>query len=748
MTPAPGDVTLIQSTTSTRYHTPSFARTTLASAALLVLGFGASGLVEAQTSTEPAKASGTDVQRVEVTASKRKQLQSDVAGTVTAVDGGRLERLGSTDFEDVMKLTPGVQFNKGPADASLLSIRGIGTNTNAANQGFTQAPTGVYIEDVPFTDPFLFVSLPDLAPFDLERVEVLRGPQGALYGSSSLGGAIRYLVNKPNLREREGSVLASFMSVSGGGTGWSTAAMANLPMIDGKAGLRVVVNSRKDPGFIDNLGTGVMNSNSNRADGGRLIFTYRPNADFDVTAMYMRQKSEQADGSGISPFNYQTGTGYVRSFDRLEVRTAFPQVFDSAFDLGSVQLNANLGGLRLTSLTGYQTKSRLAREDFSRDFFDPAFLGDRWTSDTSAETRTLTQEFRLAPVSPGAVNWLVGAFWMDGELRRDQKIYFEPRGAAADLRFRRNLKATESALFGDAEFKLNDRLTAGVGVRFYRTSLDNERVVGVPDAGTATPYSSQENGNTPKASLRYAFDPTLSAYVLASRGYRFGGISNLGSNPVGRPYKSDSIWNYEAGVRWAPNPALTLDVSLFRIDWKDVQLSQLYLDPILNRSFLVTGNIGQARSQGLELASVWKPSSSLSLRSALAYTDATTTGGITIGGTQVASGTRLPGTAKLQGTVDATLNFAGPMSSSGRFSTVLAYTGARNAQIDSDVTLSAYSTVDLRLAFAWTNVEVSAFVNNAANKLGTSGAVDYFTTYTEFYPVRPRTFGVSMRYDF
>ncbi|OYU74635.1 MAG: hypothetical protein CFE32_17135, partial [Alphaproteobacteria bacterium PA3] len=108
---------------------------------------------------------GDEVQRVEVTAGKRKQLQSDVAGTVTAVDGAKLERLGSTDNEDVMKLTPGVQFNKGAADASLLSIRGIGTNTNAGNQGFTQAPTGIYIEDVPFTDPFAFVSIPDLSPF-------------------------------------------------------------------------------------------------------------------------------------------------------------------------------------------------------------------------------------------------------------------------------------------------------------------------------------------------------------------------------------------------------------------------------------------------------------------------------------------------------------------------------------------------------------------------------------------------------
>lgn len=728
-----------------RRHAPLPNRTVLAAAVLLLLG---NGLAFAQSNVAAANGSNEVLQRVEVTASKRKQLRSDVAGTVTALDGALLERLGAADFEDVMKLTPGVQFNKGPADSSLLSIRGISTNTNAANQGFTQAPTGIYIEDVPFTDPFLFVSLPDLTPFDLERVEVLRGPQGALYGSSSMGGAIRYIVNKPNLKTVEGSVLGTFTSMSGGDSGWSTAAMANLPLSDGKAALRVVLNSRDDPGFIDNLGTGMKNSNSNRSEGGRLIFSYQPNADFDLTAMYMSQKSKQEDGSGISPFDYKTGTGYVKSFGKLQVSTAFPQVFDSKFDLGTVQFNANLGGLRLTSLTASQSKSRLSREDFSRDFFDPSFLGDRWTSDTSAETSTRSQEFRLAPVTPGAFNWLVGAFWMNGELQRDQKIYLEPRGAVPDLRFRRNLKATEKAIFADADFRLTERLTADVGVRLYQTTLQNERVTGTADKGTASPYASSENGNTPKVSLRYAFDPAVAVYALASRGYRFGGISNLGSNPVGRPYKSDSLWNYETGVRWAPSNKLTLEASLFRIDWKDLQLSELYLDPVINRSFLVTGNIGEARSQGLELASVWKPASALTLRGALAYTDASTTGGITLGGAPVASGTRLPGTAKVQTTLDATLNFDGPLGSSGRFSTVLAYTGERKAQIDSTLMLPAYTTLDLRLAFYWSKYEVSLFVNNATNERGISGAADYFSTYTEFYPIRPTSAGVSVRYDF
>ncbi|WP_158080827.1 TonB-dependent receptor [Pelomonas sp. KK5] len=729
-----------------------------ASAALIAIGLLASGAAAfAQSEPAPAdKDAKKDLQtldRVEVTSGKRRQMQSDVAGTVTAISGADIESHGSADIEDLLKLTPGVQYNKGTADGSLISIRGVGTNSNGAAQGFTQSPTGIYIEDVPFTDPFAFVSTPDLAPFDLERVEVLRGPQGALYGSSSLGGAIRYILKKPSTSLTEGSVMAGISSTADGGTGWSTAAMVNIPiaMSTGKAGLRLVLNSRKDAGFIDNLGTGVKDANVIRVDGGRLLFTYALGDDFDATATYLRQHSKQADGPGISPFDYTTGTGYTKNPDqlKLQVRTAVPMAYDSTFDLATVQANLKLGDFRLTSLTGRQTKSRGAREDFSRDFYDPSAPGDKWTSDTFYDSTSTSQEFRLAPVTPGRVNWLVGAFWMSADVKRDQLVYHEPRAAVADLRFRRNGTATEKAAFADAEIKITDRLSADIGARYYKTQLSYDRIVGNTDAdATSTPYASGDSGTTPKVSLRYVIDPSMSVYALASRGYRFGGISNLGSSPQGLPYKSDSLWNYEAGWRWSPSKTASLDVSVFRIDWKDVQLSELYVDPVTTRSFLVTGNVGKARSQGLELAAAWRPFSQFSLKGTFAYTDAVTSGGISIGGTGIPDGTRLPGTAKVQGTLDASTNFEGPWDSSARVSALLAYTGQRKAQIDSDLSLPAYTTLDLRATFSWNSVEFSAFVNNLSNSRGLSSAVDYFTTYTEFYPIRPRSIGVSLRYDY
>lgn len=685
---------------------------------------------------------------VVITASKRAQKLSDLAGTVTAVSGAELEKFGSADAEDLLKLTPGVQFNKSATDGGLISIRGVGTNSNGPSQGFTQSPTGIYIEDVPFTDPFAFVSTPDLGLFDLERVEVLRGPQGALYGSSSLGGAIRYIVNKPNTHLTEGSVLVGASSTTGGGTGWTSSVMANLPLADGKAGLRFVVNARKEAGFIDNLGTGVNDANTVHVDGGRAIFTYKPSDDFDVTATYLTQHSKQDDGPGISPFNYLTGEGYVKAYDQLTVRTAYPMRYDSKFDLATIQANWNIGGYRLTSLSGRQTKSRVAREDFTRDFYTPETLGEKWTSDGFLNSSAKSQELRLTPVSAGRVNWLAGAFWMNAEIQRDQLVYLEPRGAVADLRFRRNGEASERAIFGDAEIKLTDQLIADIGARHYKTELSYDRIVGATGAGDSTPYATGESGTTPKYSLRYVIDSAMSVYALASRGYRFGGISNLGSSPAGLPYKSDSLWNYEAGWRWSPSKTASLDVSVFQIDWSDVQLSELYTDPVTTRSFLVTGNVGKASSQGVELAAGWRPLPSLSLKGALAYTKAVTSGGISLGGTPIAGGTRLPGTAKMQGSFNATQTFDGPWNSGGRLSALVAYTGKRFAQIDSDLVLPAYTTADLRASLSWSGVEVTAYANNAFNARGLSSGVDFPATYTEFYPIRPRTVGFSLRYDF
>jgi iron complex outermembrane recepter protein len=689
-----------------------------------------------------------DIQRVEVTAGKRKQLQSEVAGTVTAISGAKMEQLGTVDAEDLFKLSPGVQFSKDNADGAMISIRGIGTNTVSDNVVFGQSPTGLYIEDVPVTDPYVYISTPDVVPFDLERVEVLRGPQGALYGSASLGGAVRYLYAKPDLRQDAFSVLTGLSSVSHGGSGYNVDTMANLVLSHDVAGLRVVVAKRKDPGYIDNVKTGKNDINANVAESARVILALKPARDLDLTATYSVQQSKQGGDGGVSP-----------SSDELTIAAPTDARILSKFSLTSVQANWEVAGLRLTSLSGYTTKVRNQDNDLSYllvpDFTVYGGVNapgvDRALNVERRDSHAFTQEIRLAPVTPGALSWLVGAFHQRATFFRSELVTLpgadDPENLPDDIYFQtaRHGVATENSVFADLDWKVTPQWSLGAGARYFRTQVDFARSnFGAP----YTEFDSKESGTTPKFSTRYQFTPEVSAYATASRGYRYGGINTVGS----LPYKSDSLWNYETGLRMQPSREVSLDLSVFMLDWKNIQMSTTNTD-----GFVLVTNAAKARSTGFEAALGWRPAQDFSLDASLALTAARLGAEfVSASGRVVASGTELAGVAKVQSSLNATYRFTGPLQSSAAFSTVLQYVGKRQAQIDAGLELPAYTTADLRLALGWSNWELTGFVQNVADRRGQSSAQVNYSSYqnpgainfTEWYPIKPRTIGVSLRYDY
>ena len=744
-----------KSKTQSRAHR-RFVRNWSAFAASAALGLPAWSQTPAAADPAPAASGASnarpapvdDIQRVEVTAGKRKQLQSEIAGTVTAISGAKLEQLGTTDAEDLFKLAPGVQFSKDNADGAMISIRGIGTNTVSDNVVFGQSPTGIYIEDVPVTDPYVYISTPDVVPFDLERVEVLRGPQGALYGSASLGGAVRYMYARPDLKENAFSVLTGLSSVSHGGTGYVVDTMGNLVLSKDVAALRMVITRRKDPGYIDNVTTGKKDINANNAESARLILALKPTRDLDITASYSTQQSKQGGDGGTSP-----------SDDQLTIAAPTDARILSKFSLSSVQANWEVAGLRLTSLTGYTTKTRNQDNDLSYllvpDFTIyggiPYPQVDRALNFERRNAHSFTQEIRLAPVNPGAFSWLVGAFHQRAVFFRSELVTLpgadDPDNLPDDVYFdttRRGV-ATENSLFADLDWKITPQWSVGAGARYFQTKVDFER------SNFNAPYDqfdSKENGTTPKFSTRYQFTPEVSAYATASRGYRYGGINTIGS----LPYKSDSLWNYETGLRLQPAKELSLDLSLFMLDWKNIQMQTTNTD-----GFVIITNAAKARSSGFEAALAWRPTQALSLNGSLALTDAKLRASFdSASGRPVLSGTELPGVAKVQSTLDATYRFAGPFSTNASVSGVLQYVGKRNAQIDADLKLPSYTTADLRVAFGFSNWELTGFVQNVADRRGQSAAqVNYSSyqnpgaiNYTEWYPIKPRTIGVSLRYDY
>ncbi|HVT34130.1 MAG TPA: TonB-dependent receptor plug domain-containing protein, partial [Nevskiaceae bacterium] len=288
--------------------------------------------------SEPA----TRLEEVVVTANKRQQSERTVAGAVTAVTRERLDEVGASTFGDYLSLSPGVNFNSGTPGYSVITIRGISSDTIPT---LTQTAVGTYYDDIPLTDPGTPILVPDIDAFDADRIEVLRGPQGALYGSASLGGAVNYIPESPdayNFGLHAQVVGDRKKNSSLGGAG---RLMANLPLpIDG-AGLRVVGNYTNAPGFIDNIGLDRKQTNSSSTRGGRAILRFAPTADsrLRLTALIQRTSVEDA--------------GYVdQTLGDLKKTSTKLEPSDNQIKLGSLRYEFDTGFGNWTLVGGYQDK--------------------------------------------------------------------------------------------------------------------------------------------------------------------------------------------------------------------------------------------------------------------------------------------------------------------------------------------------------------------------------------------------------
>jgi hypothetical protein len=351
----------------------------------------------------PAKA-GPDEdqsQRIVITASKRLEKQREVAGTVSVLDGADLERRGSRDQEDSLKLAPGVQFNKGDVASNTITIRGIGTATANEGSGAQQGPTGSYLEDVPMVSPLGKGTVQDPLTWDLDRVEVLRGPQGVLFGSGSLGGAVRYLFNKPRFGQVEASVKGEYAKASAGGSEFSLYGMVNAPLGD-TAAIRVVAFDRRDPGYVDNLGTGKEDANDVHQRGGRVLLSLRPIKNLTATLVASTQKTEQGDTFSVSP----DPTKLVHTAPNNSTRS-------SKSDFYSLTVDWNLGAHTLTSITGHWRNQGKALIDDTELFSSVGLVLPQVYRPQSSWSKASSQELRIASNPGQALSYVAGLFYQD-----------------------------------------------------------------------------------------------------------------------------------------------------------------------------------------------------------------------------------------------------------------------------------------------------------------------------------------------
>lgn len=710
---------------------------------LLALALAAAWPAAAQQAAATPAAKEDPDQRVVITASKRLEKQREVAGTVSVLDGSDLELRGARDQEDILKLAPGVQFNKGDVASNTLTIRGIGTSTTNEGSGAQQGPTGSYLEDVPMASPLGKGTVVDPLTWDLDRVEVLRGPQGVLFGSGSLGGAVRYLYSKPRFGQFEASVKGEYAKATEGGSDFSIYGMLNVPL-SASAALRVVAFDRRDPGYIDNLGTKKKDANDVHQTGGRVLVSLRPDKNLTATLVLSTQETSQGDTFSVSP-----------DAGKLQHTAPNNSTRSSTTDFHSLTVDWNLGTHTLTSITGQWRNKGTNLIDDTELFASVGLPLPQVYRPQTNWSKATSQELRIASNPGGALSYVAGVFYQDVKGGgRGQQI--DPSGAfgittLVDLTSQGG--GREQAAFVDTEYNFVGGWSAGAGARYYRTEVESSSTgtqFGAPS--NVGPISTRDSGITPKLTLKYRMGPSSQWYAVASKGYRYGGVN--GSAPF-KAYKSDSLWSYESGVRLAPAAGLQLDLAAFVLDWKDAQFTY-FIAPTAANPLPQSGidNVGKARSTGLEASLRYRVSAAFDVAASVASIDAKTQVPVAIpagrGAVTAPAGSRLPGTPDLQAALQANLRFAGPFGSQARANATYTHVGDRVMFLGGNKPADAYDTLDLGVSFAKGNWTLATGLANATNEKGVmsiTGAPAGVGAFAQYFLQRPRTFTVSLRYD-
>lgn len=590
------------------------------------------------------------IERIEVTASRRASSVQEAPLNITALDGDVMKDQNIGTAEDVARWVPGLTISEqGGREGSAIIVRGL--NTNSSERGADGGTVATYLGEMPFNA--------DLRLTDIERVEVLIGPQGTLYGAGTLGGAIRYMLKQPDLEITEGEITGDIFSLSESDDMGSEAGFIfNAPIIEDKLAVRFNVNYYNAPGYVDYAYTlkepgvslpdidwsdsSAINTNTNRVEDvndeqittARVSLRWQPNDWFDGTLNYFYQKQENGGNSIVH---------YKSLSEENSMRNLLGE-YDSAYrvvepnekedDLLSLELKADLGFAELVSASGWSSYEQIGQRDQTDLLYNiwsgyadfPAFAA--FTRDTSV-VDNFTQEVRLVSQSESSIQWIAGFYYSHTESINDDREYTPGLTDAwyggvydnieTDLEYI-NLGRSddkESAVFGEVSWAATDALNFTVGARFYEYDLwatsDNHAPFydGEISSVNELEYkdtSAKDNGNLFKFNTNYQFSADVMAYFTVSEGYRLGGSNGLvpcdGSTQVCAlpneiAYVPDTTTNYELGFKstWLSN-RLHFNAALFNVDWDKAQIAAVTVNGAEN----ITSNAGAANSKGIELS--------------------------------------------------------------------------------------------------------------------------------------------------
>jgi len=720
------------------------ARRSALTAAAGLLGLGAAATATAQTSTNVAA-----LEEVVVTAQKFEQKLSETPLSVTAISARNLEALGATQFRDFANSVPSLTFTTSGVGSTQVNLRGITTGNNIS-------PTvGIYVDEVPYGSSTPFASGAQLALdvglFDVSRIEVLRGPQGTLYGASTMGGLLKYVSVVPDTTAFAATARAGVVSTSGGGVGYDAAAAVNAPLADDKAALRVSGFYTHDGGFIDNLTNGHDDVNEAEVYGGRADLLFKPADKLTLRVAAFAQDITR-DGTAAADFGLATGEPIDGDLDQRRLRA---EPFDQQFRLASGTLDYEFEGATLTSITSYQTVRSNATTDVSA-FFVPA-LGAGGIALGSVdvfkknETDKFTQELRLAATGP-RLDWTIGAFYTDEDSDQFQKLNAStPDGAVFPVNLLTvELPSTfeEYAGFGTLTWHATDKLDFTGGLRYAHNSQTFEQIGSGALVFSVPERDDSDSILTYLATIRYRASDNLMSYVRYATGYRPGGpnivVNDLNGQPLASPtFGADELRSYEAGIKTTTSDgSFGVDAAVYFIKWDDLQINAV------RNGLGVVANAAAAESKGAELTLTWVPVPQLALVGAFAYIDAELSEDAPdLGGLE---GDRLPDTPDFTGSLAADYSF----ELGGReafLGTTVRHVTDRVSSYDASAgvpqyELPEYTTVDFRTGIQLGAARLQLYLKNAFDERGQLSATTGFSALggpAWVSLVQPRTIGLN-----
>jgi outer membrane receptor protein involved in Fe transport len=576
------------------------------------------------------------LEEVVVTALKRESTLQDTPIAISALTSKNLERVGADDFADFFGAVPGLTMRDNGPGQSRPIIRGI------ASPGEPQV--GVYFDEAlvagaPGTTNDAGLRSPELKPFDLERVEILKGPQGTLYGGGSMGGTLRFITNKPNSQEFEARISLEGSTVRYGDQGYQVNGMVNIPLIEDQLALRIVGFKRDDPGFIDNVVLGHEDINDVDTEGGRAALRWTPTDRLTLSGAVYYQDQNVGGGfhynPSIDPDDPKTDVLSNEPYNDEQV--LYNITIDYSFDWADALYSGS-----------YFDRDAVFR-------FHNGFTGFPFAPVLSTQPEPLeafSHEFRLSSKGDNLIDWTVGAYYSDRDAFVDSRVqYPDAAGNVTDesvFLFDRTVdfELTQRAIYGEATWHATDRLALTAGARYY--DVDSSAVVrnlintppippgGVPAGTPGVPVvpqqtnftSGSDDGTIFKLHLAYDVSDDILVYGQFAQGFRAGGanqntssiaITDPGNVEVPEAFESDTLDSYEIGIhsQWLDR-RLTINGAVYYIDWEDIVVTGRSATGL----FAFLTNADGAEATGFELESILDMATDFRVTAAVSYVDA------------------------------------------------------------------------------------------------------------------------------